>query len=61
MGGVSAAALRARVAALIATEGRPLSDQAIADLLTGEGARIARRTVAKYREELGLPPASGRR
>ncbi|MCW1920481.1 RNA polymerase sigma-54 factor [Rhodobacter sp. KR11] len=61
MGGVSAAALRARVAALIATEARPLSDQAIADLLTGEGARIARRTVAKYREELGLPPASGRR
>ena len=61
MGGVSAAALRGRVAALIAAEERPLSDQALADILTLEGARIARRTVAKYREELGLPPASGRR
>ena len=61
MGGVSAAALRGRVAALIAAETRPLSDQALADLLAAEGAKIARRTVAKYREELGLPPASRRR
>ncbi|NBZ89117.1 RNA polymerase factor sigma-54 [Stagnihabitans tardus] len=61
MGGVSASALRDRVAALIAAETRPLSDQALAEMLAAEGAKIARRTVAKYREELGLPPASGRR
>lgn len=60
MGGVSAAAIKQRLAALIAAEVRPLSDAALAARLSSEGAQVARRTVAKYREELGLPPA-GRR
>jgi RNA polymerase sigma-54 factor len=35
----------------------PLSDQEIADYLAGEGIAIARRTVAKYRDELQILPA----
>ena len=41
--------------------GKPLSDQEIADILKGRGLIIARRTVAKYREELGLSPSHRRR
>lgn len=40
---------------------RPLSDQEIADRLAAEGVAIARRTVAKYRDELQLLPARLRR
>ncbi len=39
----------------------PLSDQKIADMLRSDGLNIARRTVAKYREQLGLLPARMRR
>jgi RNA polymerase sigma-54 factor len=39
----------------------PLSDQKIADMLKKEGLNIARRTVAKYREQLGILPARMRR
>jgi len=39
----------------------PLSDQKIADILRKDGLNIARRTVAKYREQLGLLPARMRR
>jgi RNA polymerase sigma-54 factor len=39
----------------------PLSDQKIADMLKKDGLNIARRTVAKYREQLGLLPARMRR
>ncbi len=39
----------------------PLSDQRIADLLHEKGLRIARRTVAKYREQLSILPARFRR
>jgi len=39
----------------------PLNDDKIADILKQEGIRIARRTVAKYREQLGLPIARMRR
>jgi len=41
--------------------GRPLSDQKIAELLRESGINIARRTVAKYRETLGILSASGRK
>ena len=34
--------------------GHPLSDQALCDLLAAEGIFLARRTVAKYRIELGI-------
>ncbi|MFQ5428318.1 MAG: RNA polymerase factor sigma-54 [Thermodesulfobacteriota bacterium] len=40
---------------------RPLSDQDIARLLGGSGIKVARRTVAKYREALGLPSSSRRK
>lgn len=40
---------------------RPLSDQAIVDALAAEGYELARRTVAKYRAELKIPPAGQRR
>ena len=40
---------------------QPLSDQRIAELLRREGILLARRTVAKYREELGIPSSSKRK
>ncbi|MCU0639490.1 MAG: RNA polymerase factor sigma-54 [Candidatus Krumholzibacteria bacterium] len=40
---------------------RPLSDQKIADILEKDGLIIARRTVAKYREQLGILPARHRK
>ncbi|NUP99866.1 MAG: RNA polymerase factor sigma-54 [Armatimonadetes bacterium] len=48
---------------LLASENKrqPLSDQALAERLAAEGYDIARRTVAKYRQELKVPPASQRR
>jgi len=62
-GTISVYRVQQRVKALIESEpsGRPISDQAIADRLQAEGIEIARRTVAKYREQLGLPPSSQRR
>lgn len=39
---------------------KPLSDRQLADLLTAAGMEISRRTVAKYREELGIPKSSER-
>jgi RNA polymerase sigma-54 factor len=41
--------------------GKPYSDQQLAELLTEEGIRISRRTVAKYREELGIASSVRRR
>ena len=64
MGGdVSAATLRDKLAKLVAGEDRssPLSDEALATLLSGGGAEIARRTVAKYRAGLNIPPAFRRK
>lgn len=40
---------------------KPLSDAAIAGKLKADGLQIARRTVAKYREELGIPASKGRK
>lgn len=42
-------------------KGRPLSDQQLSEEMAREGCPISRRTVAKYREELGIPSASGRK
>ena len=36
---------------------KPLNDDVIADMLSKRGMAIARRTVAKYREQMGLPVA----
>jgi RNA polymerase sigma-54 factor len=64
MGGdVSAASLRDRLARLVVGEDRahPLSDEALAQALSQGGAEIARRTVAKYRGLLNIPPAFRRK
>lgn len=62
-GGPAAGALRDRLARLVAGEDpdHPLSDDALATALAEGGAPIARRTVAKYRTMLNLPPAHRRR
>ncbi len=59
----SALAVKDRIARLIAIEPAavPLSDDKLVDLLQAEGFDIARRTVAKYREALGLGSSVARR
>jgi RNA polymerase sigma-54 factor len=57
----SAAAVRARVKALIDGEDAALSDEVLVQRLRGEGIEIARRTVAKYRESLRIPSSTERR
>lgn len=61
--GASAAAIRARLRKIIEGEepGRPRSDQRLAEDLGRAGVRVARRTVAKYRESMGIPPSNERR
>ncbi len=60
---VSSESVRDRIRKLVESEdpGKPLSDQEIAGELQGVGIDIARRTVAKYREQLGILPSSRRR
>ena len=62
-GAHSADAVRAAIRALIAAEDAhvPLSDARIADLLAESGITAARRTVMKYREQLGIPSSTKRR
>jgi RNA polymerase sigma-54 factor len=62
-GAVASEAVKERIRQMVAAESpkKPLSDQAIADLLQRENIDIARRTVAKYREMLGILPSSRRR
>ena len=62
-GGLAAGALRDRLARLVAAEdpASPLSDEHLAQALAQGGAPVARRTVAKYRAVLNLPPAHRRR
>ncbi len=56
-------AVKNKIKAIIATEGgeEPFSDQAIVAILRKDGIEIARRTVAKYREMMGVLPSSKRR
>jgi RNA polymerase sigma-54 factor len=60
---VSARGIRARIQKLVAEEDpkKPLTDQAIVDVLKQEGVQIARRTVAKYRDQLGILSARMRK
>ncbi len=60
---VSTQVVKQQIASLIAEEDvkKPLSDQALVEQLASQGLVVARRTVAKYREQLGLPAASARR
>ena len=61
--GTSSTAIRAKIRKLIREEdpAAPLSDSRIAEILSGEGIPVARRTVAKYRETMGLAPSNERR
>ena len=60
---IASTAIRARIRKLIAGEdpAKPLSDAQIEKLLAADGARVARRTVAKYREGMQIAPSSERR
>jgi RNA polymerase sigma-54 factor len=61
--GTSSTAIRAKIRKLIKEEdpANPLSDSRMAELLSSEGIPVARRTVAKYREIMGLTPSNERR
>lgn len=61
--GVSGAAARKLLLRLLDGEDKagPLSDRELSERMAREGCPISRRTVAKYREELGIPGASGRK
>jgi len=61
--GTSSTAIRAKIKKLVKEENgdTPLSDGRIAELLSGEGIPVARRTVAKYREAMGIAPSNERR
>ncbi len=56
-------AVKAKLKEVVEAEdrSRPLSDRAIAEALEKQGIRIARRTVVKYREQMGIPSARQRR
>lgn len=60
---VSSLTVKERIRKIVGGEDarRPLSDAAIVDVLHAEGLQIARRTVAKYREELRIPASSARK
>ncbi len=62
-GECSATAIRAMIKKLIAEEppGKPMSDKKIAAILVDRGIHVARRTVAKYREALSIPPSNERK
>jgi RNA polymerase sigma-54 factor len=62
-GECSATAIKALIRQIIDSEDgkKPLSDSAIADKLTAQGIQVARRTVAKYREAMQIPPVSLRK
>ena len=62
-GECSATAIRALLKKLIAAENtnKPLSDSKLATILGEQGINVARRTVAKYREAMAIPPSNERK
>lgn len=60
---VSSFYMKEKIRLAIAGENRdrPFSDQQLTELLNSKGLHISRRTVAKYREQMHLPPAAKRR
>jgi RNA polymerase sigma-54 factor len=62
-GECSSTAIRAIIKKLIAAENtrKPLSDSKITQLLDEKGINVARRTIAKYRESLAIPPSNERK
>lgn len=62
-GAASSTAIRAFIKKLVSEENsqKPLSDSKIASILAEQGIQVARRTVAKYREAMSIPPSSERK
>lgn len=62
-GECSSTAIRAIIKKLVVAENpqKPLSDSKITTLLADQGIQVARRTIAKYRESLGIPPSNERK
>ena len=62
-GECSSTAIRAIIKKLVAAENtkKPLSDSKIVDLLAEQGIKVARRTIAKYRDSLSIPPSNQRK
>lgn len=62
-GECSSTAIRALIKKLIAAEEpkKPLSDSKIAKILSDQGINVARRTVAKYRDAMTIPPSNERK
>lgn len=62
-GECSSTAIRALIKKLVNAENpkKPLSDSKITDLLGEQGIQVARRTIAKYRESLNIPPSNERK
>ena len=62
-GTCSATAIRSIIKKLVEAETptRPISDSKIAEILAEQGINVARRTVAKYRESMSIPPSSQRK
>lgn len=62
-GEASSTAIRALVKKLVAAENpvKPLSDSKLTEILAEQGIQVARRTVAKYRESLSIPPSNQRK
>ncbi|XPF92734.1 RNA polymerase factor sigma-54 [Colwellia sp. RE-S-Sl-9] len=62
-GDCSSTAIRELIKKLVAAEipAKPLSDNKMAEILAEQGIQVARRTVAKYRESLSIPPSNQRK
>ncbi|GIU19338.1 MULTISPECIES: RNA polymerase factor sigma-54 [unclassified Shewanella] len=62
-GECSSTAIRAFIKKLVAAENqkKPLSDSKMAQLLAEQGIKVARRTIAKYREAMLIPPSNQRK
>lgn len=62
-GAASSTAIRALIKKLVAAENqaKPLSDNKIAQFLDEQGFKVARRTIAKYREAMSIPPSNERK
>ncbi|MGL4601446.1 MAG: RNA polymerase factor sigma-54 [Plesiomonas sp.] len=62
-GECSSTAIRALVKRMVAEENpaKPLSDSKIVSMLADQGIMVARRTIAKYRESLAIPPSNQRK
>ncbi|MEH6451703.1 MAG: RNA polymerase factor sigma-54, partial [Psychromonas sp.] len=62
-GECSSTAIRAHIKKMVSAENssKPLSDNKIMLLLEQQGIKVARRTIAKYREQLGILPSNQRK